>query len=52
VVLDDFTPCQVWPPMYEGRVDTTRQQWMTDVRFTTAEVMVAPDAAVLIATRR
>jgi predicted O-methyltransferase YrrM len=20
VVLDDFTPCQTWPPMYEGRV--------------------------------
>jgi len=52
VVLDDFTPCQGWPPMYEGRVDTIRQQWITDARFTTAEVMVAPDASVLIATRR
>jgi predicted O-methyltransferase YrrM len=52
VVLDDFTPFQGWPPVYEGRVDTTRQQWLTDERFTTAEVMVAVDAAVLIATRR
>jgi predicted O-methyltransferase YrrM len=52
VVLDDFTPCQGWPPMYEGRVDNIRQQWITDQRFTTAEVMVAPDASVLIATRR
>jgi predicted O-methyltransferase YrrM len=52
VVLDDFTPCQGWPPMYDGRVDTIRQQWITDPRFTTAEVMVAPDASVLIATRR
>lgn len=52
VVLDDFTPCQSWPPVYQGRVDTTRQQWLTDIGFTTAEVMVAPDAAVLIATRR
>lgn len=52
VVLDDFTPCQGWPPVYEGRVDTTREQWLTDKRFTTAEVMVAPDASVLIATRR
>ena len=41
-VLDDFTPCQGWPPVYEGRVDTTREQWLTDKRFTTAEVMVAP----------
>lgn len=52
VLLDDFTPCATWPPMYEGRVDTTRQQWLTDERFTTVEVMVAADTAVLIATRR
>ncbi len=51
VVLDDFTPCQTWPPMYEGRVDTMRQQWFLDDRFTTVEVMVAPDSAVLIAAR-
>ncbi len=52
VVLDDFTPCTTWPPMYEGRVDTMREQWLTDDRFTTVEVMVAVDAAVLIASRR
>lgn len=52
VVLDDFTPSAVWPPMYEGRVDTLRQEWLQDDRFTTVEVMVAPDAAVLLATRR
>ena len=52
VVLDDFTPSAVWPPMYEGRVDTLRQEWLMDPRFTTVEVMVAADAAVLLATRR
>jgi predicted O-methyltransferase YrrM len=52
VVLDDFTPSMVWPPMYEGRVDTVRQEWLQDKRFTTVEVMVAPDAAVLLATKR
>ncbi|WBQ07565.1 O-methyltransferase [Kribbella sp. CA-293567] len=52
VVLDDFTPSGVWPPMYEGRVDTLRQEWLQDKRFTTVEVMVAIDAAVLLATRR
>jgi predicted O-methyltransferase YrrM len=52
VVLDDFTPSMVWPPMYEGRVDTLRQEWLQDNRFTTVEVMVAPDAAVLLATKR
>jgi predicted O-methyltransferase YrrM len=52
VVLDDFTPSPVWPPMYEGRVDTLRQEWLQDKRFTTVDVMVADDAAVLLATKR
>ena len=50
VVLDDFTPCESWPPVFAGRVDALREQWLTDERFTTAEVMVASDASVLIAT--
>lgn len=52
IVLDDFTPCFSWPPVWEGRVDVLREQWLTDERFTTAEVMVAADASVLLATRR
>jgi predicted O-methyltransferase YrrM len=52
VVLDDFTPCSSWPPVYEGRVDSLREQWLTDERFTTVEVMVAGDASVLIAAKR
>lgn len=52
VVLDDFTPCEMWPPITFGRVDTLREQWLTDERFTAVEVMVASDASVVIATRR
>ncbi len=52
VVLDDFTPCEVWPPVSYGRVDTLREQWLSDERFTTVEVMVASDASTLIATKR
>jgi predicted O-methyltransferase YrrM len=52
VVLDDFTPCESWPPIFAGRVDSIREQWLTDERFTTVEVMVASDASVLIATKR
>ena len=52
VVLDDFTPCSSWPPLYEGRVDSLREQWLTDERFTSAEVMVASDTSVLLATKR
>jgi predicted O-methyltransferase YrrM len=51
VVMDDFTPCEMWPPVSYGRVDTLRETWLTDERFTAVEVMVAPDAAALIATR-
>jgi predicted O-methyltransferase YrrM len=52
VVLDDFLPCEQWPPLTYGRVDTLRESWLTDERFTTVEVMVASDASVLIATKR
>ncbi|MCW2781971.1 MAG: cytidine/deoxycytidylate deaminase/NUDIX/methyltransferase domain protein [Marmoricola sp.] len=52
VVLDDFVPCESWPPISGGRVDVFREQWLLDERFTAAEVMVAPDASVLIATKR
>ncbi len=52
VVLDDFTPCESWPPLRDGRVDVLRERWLTDDRFTTAEIMVAPDTAVLLASRR
>lgn len=51
VVMDDFTPCEGWPPITDGRVDTLREEWLTDPRFTAVEVMVAPDASALIATK-
>jgi predicted O-methyltransferase YrrM len=51
VVMDDFTPCEVWPPITAGRVDVLRETWLSDDRFTAVEVMVAPDASALIATR-
>ena len=52
VGLDDFAPCESWPPITYGRVDTLREQWLTDERFTAVEVMVAADASAVIATRR
>ncbi|PVG81429.1 cytidine deaminase [Nocardioides gansuensis] len=52
VVLDDFTPCEQWPPITYGRVDTLREEWLTDERFTAVEVMIAPDASAIVATRR
>lgn len=52
VVLDDFVPCEMWPPITDGRVDTLREEWLTDERFTAVELMVAPDASAIVATRR
>ncbi len=52
VVLDDFTPCESWPPVYAGRVDTLREAWLTDERFTTVEILVASDTSVILATKR
>lgn len=52
VVLDDFVPCEMWPPVAGGRVDILREHWLTDERFTAVEVMVAQDASTIIATKR
>lgn len=51
IVLDDFVPAECWPPMVDGRVDTLRQEWLSDERLTSTEVRVADDAAVLICVR-
>jgi predicted O-methyltransferase YrrM len=52
VVLDDLLPCEQWPPLSYGRVDTLREHWLTDERFTAVEVMVASGTSVLLATKR
>jgi predicted O-methyltransferase YrrM len=52
IVLDDFTPCPSWPPLSGGRVDTLRQEWLSDERFVSVDVMVAGDTSVIIAVRR
>lgn len=51
-VLDDFTPSEFWPPIFEGRVDTVREEWLTDDRFTAVEVLIDAGTSVIIATRR
>ncbi|CAN5263644.1 class I SAM-dependent methyltransferase [soil metagenome] len=51
-VLDDFTPSATWPPIFQGRVDVVREQWLIDERFAAVELMIADDASVIIATRR
>ncbi|MGN6246023.1 MAG: O-methyltransferase [Motilibacteraceae bacterium] len=52
LVLDDFTPSTSWPPMHEGKVDELRLTYLTHPRLSATEVSVAPDQAMLLATRR
>lgn len=52
VVLDDFVPTSSWPPLAGGRVDLVRQEWLSDERFASVDLMVADDTAVIIAVRR
>jgi predicted O-methyltransferase YrrM len=51
VVMDDFTPSEGWPPRYDGRPDALRVAWLTDSRFTAAEVRVSPTESVVLAAR-
>ncbi|RLV56905.1 cytidine deaminase [Aeromicrobium phragmitis] len=51
-VLDDFVPSSFWPPIVDGQVDTVREQWLTDERFAAVEMLIDPDASLIIATRR
>lgn len=51
-VLDDFTPSPYWPPIYEGKVDRVREEWLTDARFTAVEVLIDAGTSIIIATRR
>ncbi|HET9650176.1 MAG TPA: cytidine deaminase [Microlunatus sp.] len=52
IILDDFVPCAGWPPIVGGRVDAVRQDWLSDERFISVDVMVAEDTSVIIAVRR
>jgi hypothetical protein len=36
----------------DGHVDTIREQWMQDDRFVAVELLIDPDASLMIATRR
>ncbi|TSD65796.1 cytidine deaminase [Aeromicrobium piscarium] len=51
-VLDDFVPSSFWPPIVDGQVDSIREQWLTDERFAAVEMLIDPDASLIIATRR
>jgi predicted O-methyltransferase YrrM len=51
LVIDDFTPSLGRPPTYEGRPDTARLHWLDHPALRTVELPLAPDLAVLVATK-
>lgn len=51
-VLDDFTPSATWPPIVDGKIDSVREQWLTDNRFAAVEMLIDASASVIIATLR
>lgn len=52
LVLDDFTPANTWPPTFEGGVDDLRLFYLAHPRLLAVELVVGPDKAVVVGTRR
>ncbi|HEU0241638.1 MAG TPA: class I SAM-dependent methyltransferase [Micromonosporaceae bacterium] len=50
IVIDDFTPSVGWPPTHDGSVDTVRLFWLEHPHLRSAQLMLAPDAATIVAT--
>lgn len=52
MTIDDYEPMVEWPPMFDGKPDTARFDWLSDPRFVSTEVSVAEHMAVLVCRRR
>ncbi|MFD7155488.1 O-methyltransferase [Kribbella sp. NPDC059898] len=52
LVIDDFTPLAQWPPLHDGRPDTSRLHWLEHPALLAAEVRLAADLSTIVATRR
>ena len=49
---DDYEPMIEWPPLFEGKPDAARIDWLSDPRFVATEITVADHMAVLVCRRR
>lgn len=53
VVIDDFTPSAVWPPLTpEGDIDHARLHWLEHPALYATELHLAPDLATIVGTVR
>jgi predicted O-methyltransferase YrrM len=52
VVVDDFTPCDEWPPRHEGLIDEARLHWLDHPALRSVEVRIASDLVTVLGVRR
>ncbi|HTT85914.1 MAG TPA: class I SAM-dependent methyltransferase [Acidimicrobiales bacterium] len=52
VVIDDFSPCDSWPPRVGGRIDEPRLHWLEHPGLRACEIRLSPTLSTIVATRR
>jgi hypothetical protein len=52
VVIDDFTPCRAWPPVWDGQPDDARLFWLQHPHLLSTEIRLAVDLASIVGVRR
>ncbi|MEV4558302.1 class I SAM-dependent methyltransferase [Kitasatospora sp. NPDC049285] len=52
LVVDDFSPCESWPPQFQGRPDTARLHWLDHPALRAVDLPLAGDLSAVVAVRR
>jgi predicted O-methyltransferase YrrM len=52
LVIDDFTPSNEWPPVFEGAPDAARMHWFEHPLLSAAEIRTTAETATIVASRR
>jgi predicted O-methyltransferase YrrM len=52
LVMDDWTPWEVWPPTEDGEFDRSRLHWLEHPDLLATEIRLSPTLSTIVATRR
>ncbi|MEV6212730.1 class I SAM-dependent methyltransferase [Kitasatospora sp. NPDC051914] len=52
LVVDDFTPADSWPPLFDGRPDEARLHWLQHPALRAVDLPLAADLSSVVAVRR
>ncbi|MCU7823931.1 class I SAM-dependent methyltransferase [Kitasatospora sp. DSM 101779] len=52
LVVDDFTPADGWPPLFDGQPDEARLHWLRHPALRTVDLPLAADLSSIVAVRR